>query len=108
MPAAPTLSADLQAALDAVRRVAEAHHVARLEAFGSAVTDRLHEESDIDLLVSFRPMPVLEHGTHLFGLKGDPEALFGRRVDLLESDALTNPYFLRAIEAERTLLYPSH
>ena len=105
MPAAPTLSADLQAALDAVRRVAMAHHVARLEAFGSAVTDRLHGESDVDLLVSFRPMRVLEHGTHFFGPKGDLEALFGRRVDLLESDALANPSFLRAIASERVLLY---
>lgn len=105
MPAAPTLNDDFQAALDAIRRVAAAHHVARLEAFGSAVTGRLHEASDVDLLVSFRPLPVLEHGTHYFGLKSDLEALFGRRVDLLESNTVTNPYFLRAIESERVLLY---
>lgn len=107
MPAAPTLSADLHTALDAVWRVAMAHHVARLEAFGSAVTGRLHGESDVDLIVSFRTMPVPLHGTHFFGLKGDLEALFGRRVDLLESDAITNPCFLKAIEDERTLLYAS-
>lgn len=104
MPA-PTLSDDFQASLNAVRRVAAAHQVARLEAFGSAVTGRLHEASDVDLLVSFRPLPVLEHGNHYFGLKNDLEAVFGRRVDLLESDTVTNPYFLRAIESERVLLY---
>ena len=104
MPA-PTLSDDLQAAIDAVRRVAAAHQVARLEAFGSAVTGRLHEGSDVDLLVSFRPLPVLEHGNHYFGLKSDLEALFGRRVDLLESNTVTNPYFLAAIKFERFLLY---
>lgn len=71
MPA-PTLSNDLQTALDAVHRVAAAHHVARLEAFGSAVTGRLHEASD---------------------------------VDLLESDAVTNPFFLAATKPQRCLLY---
>ena len=104
MPA-PTLSNDLRAILDTVRRVAAAHQVARLEAFGSAVTGRLHEASDVDLLVSFKSLPVLEHGSHYFGLKNDLEALFGRHVDLLESDTVTNPYFLRAIESERVLLY---
>lgn len=99
------LSHELEPALKAVRNIAASHQVARLEAFGSAVTGRLQETSDVDLLVVFKPMSVQEHGNHYFGLKYDLEDALGRPVDLLELDTITNPYFLKAIEPERVLLY---
>ncbi len=105
MPAAPKLSEELQNTLETIRQLARTHQVARLEVFGSAATDRFDENSDVDLLVLFKPMPVLEHGGSFLGLKGDLEAALGRRVDLLEIGSVTNPYFLKAIAAERFLLY---
>ncbi len=106
MPVALTeLSHELEPALKAVRNIAASHRVARLEAFGSAATGRLQKTSDVDLLVVFEPMSVQEHGNHYFGLKYDLEDALGRPVDLVELKAVTNPYFLAAIEAERVLLY---
>ena len=98
-------SKELESTLEMIRTIAAAHQVARLEAFGSAVTGQLHKDSDIDLLVSFKPMKVQEHGRHFFGLKDDLEDALECRVDLLELDTITNPYFLKAIEPERVLLY---
>ena len=100
-----SLSGDLEAALKPIIQLAKAHHVARLEVFGSAVIGRLNKDSDVDLLVTFKPLSVQEHGQHYFGLKHDLEDLLDRRVDLLELEAVTNPYFLKAIEPERVLLY---
>ncbi len=85
------VGSELQTAMKTIRRVAASHQVARLEAFGSAVTGQLHGDSDVDLLVSFKPMEVQEHGRHFFGLKADLEAALGRPVDLLELNGLTNP-----------------
>ncbi len=99
------LSYQLGAALAHIIQLAEKHQVARLEAFGSAVTQQMHEDSDVDLLVVFKSLPIREHGAHYFGLKHDLEDLLGRRVDLIELDTVVNPYFLKAIEAQRTLLY---
>lgn len=101
----PELSSELQKALTAIRQLAASHGALRLEAFGSAVRGELHEGSDVDLIVIFKPMKVLEHGQSFFGLKHGLEDLLGRPVDLLEHDAITNPYFLKAIEPERVLLY---
>lgn len=106
MPVAFTgLSKELEPTLETIRCIAAAHQVARLEAFGSAVTGRLRKGSDIDLLVTFKSMLVREHGEHYFGLKYDLEDALGRPVDLLELEAVNNPHFLKAIESERVLLY---
>ena len=99
------LSGELRQALEPITRLAQTHQVARLEAFGSAVTGHLRGDSDVDLLVTFQPLSVQEHGRHYFGLKHDLEDLLGRPVDLLEVEAVGNPYFLQSIELERVLLY---
>ena len=106
MPVALTsLSNELQTALETIRRIAASHQVARLEVFGSAATDQLQKVSDIDLLVVFKPMSTQEHGERYFGLKYSLEDALGRPVDLIELEAIKNPYLLKAIESERALLY---
>ena len=99
------LNSEIEAALEPITQLAKAHHVTRLEVFGSAVTQHLREDSDVDLLVVFEPLSISEHGQHYFGLKHDLEDLLGRPVDLLELEAIANPYFLKSIEPERVLLY---
>ena len=82
------------------------HAVRRLGLFGSAVRDDFDpEQSDLDFLVEFEPMPPQRHADAYFGLLADLEALFGRRVDLVESAALRNPYRRREIEATQVLLH---
>ncbi len=83
-----------------------AHGVARLDLFGSAVgADFDPARSDLDFLVTFAPCSPLEHARRYFGLLAALQDLFGRPVDLVELDAITNPYFLRAVQAARTTVY---
>jgi len=80
--------------------------VRRLALFGSAVRDDFDPaQSDLDFLVEFEPLPPQRHADAYFGLLADLESLFGRRVDLLESAALRNPYRRREIEATQVLLH---
>jgi predicted nucleotidyltransferase len=71
--------------------------VERLALFGSVLHDRAHPDSDVDLLVQFRP------GAKTFGnLLGLAELLEGRlncRVELVTTEALS-PYLGPHILAE--------
>ena len=80
--------------------------VQRLEVFGSAVTGKFDEiDSDLDFLVEFQPLAPGTHADAYFGLLEALQDLFQREVDLVESAAIDNPYFLRSVNTQRTLLY---
>ena len=77
-----------------------------LAIFGSAAgRDFDPESSDIDLLVEFEPMPPAEHMQNYFGLLEDLEALFCRKVDLVEQASIANPFVLASILKGKVDLY---
>ena len=89
-----------------LERLCRQHHVRRLEVFGSAVGDTFDaKRSDLDFLVDFVAMPPGDHARAYFGLLFGLEDLFGRKIDLVESAAISNPYFLRSVERTRTIVY---
>jgi predicted nucleotidyltransferase len=82
------------------------HHVKTLEVFGSAVNGTFDpRRSDLDFLVDFQPMPPSLHAKSYFGLWFALQDLFGRKVDLVETPAVTNPFFLQVIRPGRRVLY---
>ncbi len=82
------------------------HHVRRLEVFGSAAEGTFRPDaSDLDFLVEFTPLPPDQHYDAFFGLWEDLRSLFGRKVDLVEADAMRNPYFIRAVNDSRRAVY---
>lgn len=93
-----------QKALEALCR---RYHVKRLEVFGSATGgDFDPETSDIDFIVEFEPgHPIGPWLAEYFDLKEALEALFGRSVDLVMSEAVQNPYFKQHVERQRRVVY---
>ena len=82
--------------------------VHRLDLFGSAVRDDFDpERSDLDWLVTFQDRPDLGPADRFLGLYLGLEALFQRRIDLVEERAIRNPYFRQQIEQERLVVYRS-
>jgi uncharacterized protein len=80
--------------------------VKRLELFGSASDGRFDSESsDLDFLVVFDPSVTGSRADRYFGLLETLESLFSRPVDLVELEAIRNPYFRESVERSRTLLY---
>ena len=92
--------------LEALVVLCRRHRVRDLALFGSATgADFDPGRSDIDLLVEFEPMPPTDHMQNYFGLLEALEALFGRKVDLVERAAVRNPYVLGSILKSRVPLY---
>jgi hypothetical protein len=91
---------------DELTRLCSAHHVRRLELFGSAAKGGFNSStSDLDFLVEFEGLKPGQHADAYFGLLEGLESLFQRRIDLVMVSAIKNPYFLENIESSRTLLY---
>jgi predicted nucleotidyltransferase len=82
------------------------HHVKTLEVFGSAVDGTFDSaRSDLDFLLEFLPAAAGRPFHGYFDLKEDLEKVFGRKVDLVMPTAIRNPYFLKAVNQQRTVLY---
>ena len=82
------------------------HHVRTLEIFGSAANGKFDPAtSDLDFLVDFMPQLPGKHSSSYFDLWFGLEDLFARKVDLVESDGITNPYFLRTVNKSRRVVY---
>jgi hypothetical protein len=89
-----------------LKRLCKQFYVRRLEIFGSASAGA-HDPvaSDLDFLVEFGGVPSGRHADCYFGLLDALQSLFGRAVDLVETVAIRNPYFLESIEPTRQVLY---
>ncbi len=93
---------------DALEALCETWGIAELAAFGSVVRDDFGPESDVDLLVTWRPGRRPERLFDVFTLRDEFEALFGRPVDLLERHVVEsdeNPYRRTGIIASAKKLY---
>jgi predicted nucleotidyltransferase len=82
------------------------YRVARLELFGSAAEGRFDPQtSDLDFLVEFLPDSPMGPFHQYFDFLEDLKHLFDCDVDLVEAGAMSNPYFIKAVNAARELLY---
>jgi uncharacterized protein len=90
-----------------LKALCERYGVERLALFGSALRDDFDAEkkSDLDFSVVFSPMSPQGHAEAYFGLLEDLERLFERRVDLVEIEAVRNPYLRRSIEEVQETVY---
>ena len=81
------------------------HKVSDMSVFGSVLTNRFSDESDIDLLVNFKKEEISDYFDNFFELKYALEALFGRSVDLVEEHTIKNLYRKESIDNSKALIY---
>jgi len=81
------------------------HNVKELYLFGSVLTDRFDDSSDIDMLIQFDKVELLKYFDNYMDLKEKLEELFERKVDLVENQAVKNPIFRKVLDREKRLLY---
>jgi hypothetical protein len=91
--------------IEKIKSLCRAHNVKALFVFGSACTNGFNDKSDIDLLVSFKPMDYGDYADAYFDLADKFENLFQRPVDLVTDKSLSNPYFIQSVNQTKTLIY---
>ncbi len=95
--------------LDKLFALCKKYRVSKLWVFGSILTPRSTDESDIDLSVNFDSDSINREGLDwadiFFDFLHELEALFGRKVDLVCDDAVTNPYFRKELDNTKQLIY---
>ena len=81
------------------------HRVRHLYVFGSVLTPRFTDRSDVDFLVDFNTDEITDYFSNYFELKYALEEALGRRVDLVEESAVRNPIFRKNIERTKAVVY---
>jgi len=91
--------------IDQINTLCSKHKVAKMYVFGSVLTNRFEENSDIDFIVDFDDVELSGYADNYFDLKFALEKIFNRNVDILENKAIRNPFFRKSINSSKKLVY---
>ena len=91
--------------IDTLISLCKQHKVKELYIFGSFLTSKFNASSDIDFLVQFDKVDLLEYADNYFDFKEKLERLLGREIDLLENQAIHNPIFRKVLDRDKKLVY---
>lgn len=91
--------------IDQIRDLCNQNKVRRLFVFGSVLTDRFNETSDVDMLVDIALSDPFDYAESYFELKFKLQDLLKRPIDLLEEKSLKNTYLIENINQTKKLLY---
>lgn len=83
------------------------YRVKSLAVFGSILTDRFNDDSDVDLLVDFDTTDheQWDYVSNYFDFRDSLERLFERKVDLIEYKGIRNPLFRKAVDSKKQYIY---
>lgn len=89
---------------DALAAFCRKWRIRELSIFGSALRDDFGPESDIDFLVSFVPEAPWDLWD-LVTMRDELVAITGREVDVVDREALRNPYRRKEILSNREVIH---
>lgn len=92
---------NIQKIFDLCRR----YKVDKLFVFGSILTPRFNQDSDVDMVVNFKNVPLEEYADNYLNFKEALVNLFGREVDLLEEGGIRNKVLQANIDRTKQLIY---
>lgn len=95
--------------IDKIIALCKKYKVAKLWVFGSILTPRFNDDSDVDFLVDFDDDTINSEGLDwadlFFDFIHDLEALMKRKIDLVCDDSVKNPYFRKELDNTKQLIY---
>ena len=91
--------------LNTIRQLCQRYSVAELYVFGSVLKDSFSPTSDVDFLVRFSGVDLLEYFDNFMDFKEALERILSREVDLVEMHTIKNPILKRSIDRNKRLLY---
>lgn len=93
--------------LQRIYELCRKYKVKSLYAFGSILTPRFNDDSDVDLLVNFNDNEVsyLNYADIYFDFHDSLRRLFRREVDLVDETTVKNKYFKEELDETKQLIY---
>ena len=91
--------------INSLRNLCQQNKVKSLYVFGSVLTDKFNDNSDVDMLVDIDSNDPFDYADNYFNLKFALQELFKRPVDLLENKAIRNPFIRKNIDSTKYLIY---
>ena len=92
--------------LPIVMQLMKQHKVKKAFVFGSVVTNRFNDKSDVDFLINFEEnLEPLEKGELMWNLRFALQDVLHREIDLLTESSLKNPYFIEELNEKKVLIY---
>ena len=92
--------------IDNLKALCQTLKIKRLYAFGSVVSGKFTEASDIDFLISFADhLSTEEYTNNYFELQYKLRELLKREIDNVTERTLSNPYFIESINESKQLIY---
>jgi predicted nucleotidyltransferase len=79
--------------------------VKNFSVFGSVLTDKFSQSSDIDFIVDFEEKDPIKYTDLYFKLKDKLEKILNRQIDLIEERAIKNSFFRNEINQSKVLIY---
>ncbi len=97
----------IQLNLERIFDLCRKHRVKTLAVFGSILTDRFNDDSDVDMLVNFDTTDheKWDYVGNYFDLQESLESILGRKVDLVVEKGLKNKYFIANVNRTKQLIY---
>ncbi len=91
--------------IENVKKLCTLYNVETMYLFGSALNSNFNSESDIDLLVKFKPIELAYYFDNYINFKENLKIVLGRDIDLVEEQSLRNPILIESIEKSKELIY---
>lgn len=93
--------------IDKIIALCKKYKVAKLWVFGSILTPRFNDESDVDFLVDFdeQQIDLLDYADKFFNFIHEIEAIVGRKVDMVVNKSIRNRFFRAEVDETRKLLW---
>ena len=91
--------------IDKIAALCRKYKVAKLWVFGSILTPRFTDESDVDFSVEFNYGMIDDIFVVFFDFIDELQVLLGRKVDMVDETAIKNPYFRKELDTTKKLIY---
>lgn len=91
--------------IEKIKTLCQLYKVKELYAFGSVTSEKFNEKSDVDLLVEFNAIDLIEYAENHTNFTEKLEHLFNRKVDLVTAKYLKNRIFIKRLNETKQMLF---
>lgn len=91
--------------MDKIVALCKKYKVAKLWVFGSILTPRFNDDSDVDFSVIFHYDQIQDLFVTFFDFIDELQDLLGRKVDMVDETAVRNSFFRKELDKTKYLIY---